>query len=762
MAYTYRIIGARFVRKYVATDRTATANIVADAAKIGDGLAAAAWEAAEKKEAAFPRYGDESLVSGQASYDAAAFCADFGDGDGDGLQRVYANEAVYRYKIPTDAVGAVVSSLAATVSCDPFNTAGARVHVFTNDTGVIPSARSDVRGEDASGAVVVDGSTAAGFAPRETLEVGGVVHWCPATAVATLAPKGGLKLGRYLFVSVGLESYGIVRGTNVEGAAFVANGAADGVSVTLDREVPGWSSSSSVDLSTGGVSGGGSGSGDSGGSESGDSGGSGTGGGSSSSVVLAGGAQPTWLQPLGADAAVNTDGTQSWTVQRMVVSTDNKCVFWWRYTVTATVATEAFEVKAECCHVQSPAPLDADTEPSFVEVAAQRKLFTQTVTLNERTFGQTESFWLFRYEADGCQNTCRLVAYVDDNSDAMLVLFNQENGSSDYDDATPVYTSIDDGAYTLGPLAGADASSQVRNGTGDDEVLGDLSWQVATGDREQAARTSGDTFLHLVGLLGSTAGKVAQDYAAADGAFPLSDLDRVTVVPRFARGAAVSEGYAAAPQPGLSLWYHKSRSEFSKRDRVGNASKGEVVNCCSAPSFLQGAYLVVRAPSAGTRLTFTAAGAVENTGISFRLAVWRSSGEAWDRAAGFHTAAQLPKTAGFANAGVENFTVEEFNFADGVYAGLPSLGAVEVDLLGLSETVSGALAKGDSFSVALSATVEEGDALVVAPVPVAYTAGYSATDAYFGRKSAPSVDAAKAGWCRAETDIGWFPQIEIS
>ena len=284
-----------------------------------------------------------------------------------------------------------------------------------------------------------------------------------------------------------------------------------------------------------------------------------------------------------------------------------------------------------------------------------------------------------------------------------------------------------------------DASESVRAGTSSDEALGDMSWQIATMDVGTGSRTPGDTFRHILSLSREVGDGVAHDYAFSAKSFPLSDMDRVTVVPRFARAETVPAGQAAISQPGLSLWYHKEDNGVS---------------------FIQGSLLVLRATSDGTTLRLTALAPVANTGVSIRLAVWRSSGVAWEGSAGFHTAQQLVKTVGFVDASEASVTAPGHQFTDGDFAGLPPIGGVTADRIGMSSEIAGALSSGDQIEIRLDPAVSTGDVLIIAPVPVGLSPTASGNDAHFGRQSDPSAETTKS-WCRYTANLGWFPKIEV-
>ena len=138
------------------------------------------------------------------------------------------------------------------------------MHVFTNSTGQIPMNCHDCRGEDSSGDVIEDGTTAAAVAKRTVKTVSGTDYWYPTTSTVTLEPTGGLTLQKYLFVVVALESYSTVRGNWLEGCSFIENK----VSITTASAVDGWSDGDTIDLA-----------------------------GSDYVSILAGGTTPTWIEP---------------------------------------------------------------------------------------------------------------------------------------------------------------------------------------------------------------------------------------------------------------------------------------------------------------------------------------------------------------------------------------------------------------------------------------------------------------------------------
>ena len=238
---TYKIIGKRFLRKFTAPEATPVYAAATDAARIVRELCNVPWEASAARQAEMPPHGDEHNPQNREKFDAALFCA----GHGDNMHRAYANAAVYRYALPSAAVGKTLTGLTVRVTSDPYNAAGARVHVFTNATGAAPTNCRTVRGDGDDGQPLADGTVAAGVAPRETKTIKGQAYWYPVTAEASIAPTGGLVLQKYLFVAVVLESYATTRGNWLEGASYADNL----VSVTLAEPVSGWTDGETYDLS---------------------------------------------------------------------------------------------------------------------------------------------------------------------------------------------------------------------------------------------------------------------------------------------------------------------------------------------------------------------------------------------------------------------------------------------------------------------------------------------------------------------------------
>lgn len=250
---TYKIKGQRWLRKYTAKRSSPVYAAAVDAQTVVDSFCEIPWESVFEKDAGMTYHTDEvvdedSKITGldknvliRDCFDAALFCA----GHVGGQHRAYANAAVYRYELPDEAVGLTLSSISIQVTSDPYNSRGVRLHVFTNSTGEIPMNCHTLRGEDSSGEIIDDGTTAAAVAPRTVETRSGTDYWYPTVETATLSPTGGMTLQKYLFILVALESYSTVRGNWMEGSSFIKNA----VEITLPAPVSGWSSTEVNDLS---------------------------------------------------------------------------------------------------------------------------------------------------------------------------------------------------------------------------------------------------------------------------------------------------------------------------------------------------------------------------------------------------------------------------------------------------------------------------------------------------------------------------------
>lgn len=247
---SYKLIGQRNIRKYTAAKTSPTYAAATDAQLVVDSLCDVPWKKVAEKSATMTYHTEENVgteeepvkgldmnVKIRDQFDAALFCAEHRGGQ----HRAYANAAVYHYVLP-DGTLPKLTRLTASVTSDPYNSAGARIAILTNATGEIPTNCNECRTGDAH---------ADGVAPRTVAENG---NWFPTTADCvfsadpgegeTALPTGGLQLQKHLFVFVLMESYSTVRGNWLEGCSFIRNL----VSIETDAAVPGWTDGETYDL----------------------------------------------------------------------------------------------------------------------------------------------------------------------------------------------------------------------------------------------------------------------------------------------------------------------------------------------------------------------------------------------------------------------------------------------------------------------------------------------------------------------------------
>ena len=254
---SYKLIGQRNLRKYTAAKTSPTYAAATDAQLVVDSLCDVPWKKVAEKSATMTYHTEENVgteeepVKGldmnvriRDQFDAALFCA----GHTGGQHRAYANAAAYHYVLP-DGTLPKLTKLTASVTSDPYNSAGARIAILTNATGEIPTNCNDCRTGDAH---------ADGVAPRTVAANG---NWFPTMADCvfsatpgegeTALPSGGLQLQKHLFVFVLMESYSTVRGNWLEGCSFIRNL----VSIETDAAVPGWTDGDTIDLTANDASG---------------------------------------------------------------------------------------------------------------------------------------------------------------------------------------------------------------------------------------------------------------------------------------------------------------------------------------------------------------------------------------------------------------------------------------------------------------------------------------------------------------------------
>ena len=253
MGFKYRIIGSRNLRKYIGRISEPSYMAEAQAQKIANTFCEIPWEPVSEKSAMTTYHTDaviddttgetgfDANVRLQDSFDAAAFCADHVGG----MHKVYANAAVYKYKIPTGDVGKTLQSISVNTTSDPYNAQGVRLHIITNDDGVIPMGCHTLRGENSEGQVIQDGTTAQAVAIRTVRTVDGTDYWYPTVETAVITPTSSFVLGQYLLLVVAKESYSAVRGNWIEGSSFITND----VEIELNSESTSLSPDEPTDLS---------------------------------------------------------------------------------------------------------------------------------------------------------------------------------------------------------------------------------------------------------------------------------------------------------------------------------------------------------------------------------------------------------------------------------------------------------------------------------------------------------------------------------
>ena len=251
---TYKLIGQRILRKYTEPKTSPTYAAAIQAQTIVDSLCGIPWKKVSPRDATMTYHTEETVdeIDGRKiggldmnvrirdQFDAALFCADHAGGQ----HRAYANAAVYHYELPEGTLPKI-TRLVASVTSDPYNSAGARIAILTNSTGEIPTNCNTCRTGDAH---------ADGVAPRTVAENG---NWFPTMADCVFAatpgegetalPAGGLQLQKHLYVFVLMESYSTVRGNWLEGCSYIRNL----IEIETDAAIPGWTDGETVDLSAG-------------------------------------------------------------------------------------------------------------------------------------------------------------------------------------------------------------------------------------------------------------------------------------------------------------------------------------------------------------------------------------------------------------------------------------------------------------------------------------------------------------------------------
>ena len=221
-AYSYRLKGRRYLRKYAAGTKSPAYAALQDAAEIVDKLCTVKWEPVSMSAyPTMPTHNEAQLdrnVENRDWFDAAEFCAEHEE---NGSHRSYAQAACYKFKLPDDAINKAIASIKVNVTSDPYNPYGARIAVLTSDTGEIPMDCQTVRNGELHTVPDADG---VGAAPRLYSEdAKGNVTWWANTEDVRMTPPADLRLKKYLLVFVCLENYGRARNGWLEGSSYIRN-----------------------------------------------------------------------------------------------------------------------------------------------------------------------------------------------------------------------------------------------------------------------------------------------------------------------------------------------------------------------------------------------------------------------------------------------------------------------------------------------------------------------------------------------------------
>lgn len=221
MSNTYRIHGARFLRKYTAAEKSSNFAYMADVRKIADTLCKVPWDRVSADVAATNTIHTEEGLDWNAPererFDAAEWCAEHSDG----FHRAYAQAACYVFKLPDSAVGKAIEKIRVSVTSDPYNPYGARIAAMTSATLDIPMDCATVREGEVFRAPDEDGMGAAPRLFRNNAD--GTQTWYSNSEIVDLEPGETLTAKRYLFVFVCLENYNRGRDGWIEGSSYIDN-----------------------------------------------------------------------------------------------------------------------------------------------------------------------------------------------------------------------------------------------------------------------------------------------------------------------------------------------------------------------------------------------------------------------------------------------------------------------------------------------------------------------------------------------------------
>lgn len=223
MSKTYRIHGARYLRKYTAPEKSSIYSYMADVRRIANTLCTVPWERVKRDIAATTTiHTEEGLdwnVEERERFDAAEWCGEHSDG----FHRAFAQAACYVFKLPASAIGTAVEKIAVQVTGDPYNPYGARISAMTSATLDIPMDCATVRTGEMFRAPDAEGM---GAAPRLFVRnADGTQNWYANTERVELSPGEGqsVTLKQYLFVFCVLENYNRGRDGWIEGSSYIDN-----------------------------------------------------------------------------------------------------------------------------------------------------------------------------------------------------------------------------------------------------------------------------------------------------------------------------------------------------------------------------------------------------------------------------------------------------------------------------------------------------------------------------------------------------------
>lgn len=803
--FTYKIKGARWLRKYTAPSASPVYAAASDAQNIADTLCDVPWTRADSDgPAMFPQHDAKALDANPGNrdlFDAAAFCAEHVNG----AHKVYANAAFYLFALPSAAQGKTLSSVKVHLASDPYNEFGARVAVHLLSSPGLPTDCGTVR----TGVAHADGQM-----PRTVQTVDGVAYWYGASGDVTVALPQNSVTTAYLGVFVGLENYARARGDWIEGASYIRNS----VEIATADKITGWTSGSTetIDCSDKGPA-----------------------------VLLAGGSSPTWLQPL---PTVNvTDeppdlpedaelvetfftGMQTTRAARTYVKNTTlggrtisgnlvitmsgltpQSVSWGGYPLTCDApATRQYWSRS------GPyAGGGGDTGTLYITVHCWATSVSGSLGTARLHF-EARLRYTGAYDDDGTTHSnddSKLNIYQAfdvDNYYVMLRLLGgvpsaadlcdapDESGRRNLEatitgDASPWTVTVDGTAYTVtksgqtvtmkqgtttlgtwqsaysGTVSFFDASVALRlPGETANAAVRNYGLAAAVGDFTHAVATfeagtqppDGELLGRLARMSRATTGEML--YLHPESGALADELDVLRPVPRFWRAASDPTGQTAC-QPGLSVWYRRPAAStaavgFAYRDATVAVTK------VSNPAFLQLALLALRAPSAfASRLVLKNVGqtAVHN-GFVLRFVAWRCPAEQWDGSNGFAMAAMASMPSVYRSDGPS-----EVSWSVDCTGALLRFDVrnMTAERIGVSQTVTGDIAANTQIAIPLVAPVGAGDVVLIAPEVLGFEDGTGDASVYFGRQDDPagtgenSAASHNYAWARYPENLGWFPSV---